>query len=73
MSNGNELKIYLAPMEGVIDPLTREHFSQINGYHKMVTEFVRVTQTQLPEKVFYKFSPELHNGGKTTNGTPVFF
>ncbi|MCB0392802.1 MAG: tRNA-dihydrouridine synthase family protein [Bdellovibrionales bacterium] len=72
MPNGNEIKIYLAPMEGVIDPLTREHFSQVNCFYKMVTEFVRVTQTQLPEKVFYRFSPELYNGGKTTNGTKVF-
>ena len=59
-------------MEGVIDPLMREHLSGIGGFDQMVTEFVRITQQLLPDKIFYKYSPELHHGGKTLHGTPVF-
>lgn len=59
-------------MEGVIDPFMREHFSAIGGFDIMVTEFVRVTQRLLPDKVFYKYSPELYNKGCTSSGTPVY-
>lgn len=66
------MKILLAPMEGVVDPVIRELFTQIGGIDYCVTEFVRVTSTLLPKKVFYKYCPELLNHSKTSAGTPVF-
>ncbi|AZQ10010.1 tRNA-dihydrouridine synthase C [Shewanella khirikhana] len=65
------LRIVLAPMEGVLDHLMRELLSSINPYDLLVTEFVRVVDQLLPEKVYYRLCPELKNGGLTKNGTPV--
>lgn len=59
-------------MEGVVDPVVRELFTGIGGIDYCVTEFVRVTSTLLPNKVFYRYCPELHNQSKTVSGTPVF-
>lgn len=64
--------IQLAPMEGVLDWTLRELLSEIGGVDRMVTEFVRVTDRLLPDHVFEKYCPELHQGGCTRSGTPVF-
>lgn len=69
-------RVILAPMEGVLDPLMRELISSINPYDLLVTEFIRVVDQVLPDKVFYRFCPELNNPernnkGCTKNGTPV--
>ncbi len=66
------MKVLLAPMEGVVDPVIRELFTAIGGIDYCVTEFVRVTSTLLPPKVFYKYCPELHTQSRTKAGTPVF-
>lgn len=55
------MKIYLAPMEGVVDHHLRRIYSNIGGIDGCVTEFVRVTQSRLPEKVFRRYCPELDN------------
>lgn len=65
------MKIVLAPMEGVVDHLMRDMLSRVGGFDLCVTEFIRVVSTQLPNKVFYRFCPELHNQGYTPNGTKV--
>ncbi|WP_044555763.1 tRNA-dihydrouridine synthase [Shewanella piezotolerans] len=65
------MRIILAPMEGVVDDLMREILSAINPYDLMVTEFVRVVDQLLPEKVFYRICPELKTNGETASGTPV--
>ncbi|QIL91760.1 tRNA dihydrouridine synthase [Microbulbifer harenosus] len=65
------MKIYQAPMEGVIDHHVRELLSAIGGIDVCVTEFVRVTHTKLPRKVFTRFCPELEQGAATPSGTPV--
>jgi len=59
-------------MEGVLDWTLRELLAEIGGLDRMVTEFVRVTDKLLPDHVFYKYSPELSNGGRTRTGCPVF-
>ena len=64
--------IQLAPMEGVLDWVLRELLSEVGGFDRMVTEFVRVTDRLLPDHVFHRYSPELSQGGKTRAGTPVF-
>ncbi|MGI2260016.1 tRNA-dihydrouridine synthase [Shewanella sp. GXUN23E] len=64
-------KVVLAPMEGVVDNLMRDLLSTINPYDLLVTEFVRVVDLPLPDKVFYRLCPELEQGGFTPSGTPV--
>ncbi|GKX54373.1 tRNA-dihydrouridine(16) synthase [Leminorella grimontii] len=65
------MRVMLAPMEGVLDAFVRELLTDINDYDLCVTEFVRVVNTLLPKKTFYRLSPELLRGGKTASGTPV--
>lgn len=59
-------------MEGVINASMREFLTAMGGYERCVTEFVRVTNVLLPERVFYRLCPELKNGGVTPSGVPVF-
>ena len=59
-------------MEGVVDPVVRELFMAIGGIDYCVTEFIRITGTLYPPKVFYKYCPELHTHSHTSSGTPVF-
>ncbi len=61
------MRIYLAPMEGVVDHHLRHILSRVGGIDICVTEFVRVTDHVLPEKVFKRYSPELLHGAKYTN------
>ncbi len=62
----------MAPMEGVVDYVTRNLYSEIGGFDRFVTEFVRVTDRLLPESVFYRYCPELKTNGRTLHGVPVF-
>lgn len=66
------MKLFLAPMEGVVDWVMRDTLTQIGGVDQCVTEFLRVTDRLHPESVFYKNCPELKTGSKTRWGTPVF-
>ncbi len=65
------MKIVLAPMEGVVDHLMRDMLTQVGGFDHCVTEFVRVVDQLLPQKVYYRLCPELKNGGFTPSGIPV--
>ncbi|MBM7073976.1 tRNA dihydrouridine(16) synthase DusC [Shewanella sp. 202IG2-18] len=65
------MRVILAPMEGVVDDLMRDILSTINPYDLMITEFVRVIDKLLPERVFTKLCPELLNNGQTMAGTPI--
>ncbi|WP_237068417.1 tRNA dihydrouridine synthase [Microbulbifer guangxiensis] len=64
-------RIYQAPMEGVIDHHVRALLSAIGGIDICVTEFVRVTHTRLPRRVFQRLCPELDAGAETPAGVPV--
>lgn len=64
--------LQIAPMEGVVDPVLREMLTAVGGLDRAVTEFVRVTDRPLPDHVFYKYAPELLNGGRTASGVPVY-
>lgn len=66
------MRIILAPMEGVVDYEMRDVLTRIGGYDRCVTEFIRVTDQLLPNKTFFRFSPELEQGGKTPSGVPVY-
>ncbi len=65
------MSLILAPMEGVVDFHMRQLLSQLGGFDLCVTEFIRVVDQTLPNRVFYRLCPELHQGGKTQAGTPV--
>jgi tRNA-dihydrouridine synthase C len=58
-------------MEGLVDAPIRETLTRVGGIDRCVSEFVRVTQGLLPERVFYKYAPELNNQARTRVGTPV--
>lgn len=64
--------VALAPMEGVVDFVLRDLFSEIGGYDQFTTEFIRVTSTINPPKKFYRYCPELKTQGKTRHGVPVY-
>lgn len=66
------MRTILAPMEGVVDHGMREVLTQLGGYERCVTEFIRVNDQRIPEHVFRRFSPELETGGKTAAGVPVY-
>lgn len=59
-------------MEGVIDAAMRRLLTDIGGYTRCVTEFIRVTDVLLPEKVFFRLCPELTSGGTTDSAVPVY-
>ncbi|MCW8126536.1 tRNA dihydrouridine synthase [Microbulbifer halophilus] len=64
-------RLYQAPMEGVIDHHVRALLSAVGGVDICVTEFVRVTHTRLPRKVFLRLCPELAREASTPSGVPV--
>ncbi|OOF48082.1 tRNA dihydrouridine(16) synthase DusC [Rodentibacter trehalosifermentans] len=65
------MRVLLAPMQGVLDPFVRQLLTEINDYDLCITEFIRVVDQCLPEKVFYRLCPELKHQGFTHSGTPV--
>lgn len=65
------MRVLLAPMEGVLDPLVRELLTEVNDYDLCITEFVRVVDQLLPAKVFHRLCPELHHDSRTPSGTRV--
>lgn len=65
------MHITLAPMEGVVDHLMRDMLTQVGGFDLCVTEFVRIVDQLMPNRVFYRMCPELNNQGYTPNGVPV--
>jgi tRNA-dihydrouridine synthase C len=63
--------LLLAPMEGLLDFVLRDILTRIGGVDRCVSEFIRVTNTVLPDRTFIRVVPELLNGGKTFAGVPV--
>lgn len=64
-------RLLLAPMEGLLDVTLRDVLTRVGGIERCVAEFIRVTGTLLPEKVFLRIVPELAHGGRTPAGVPV--
>lgn len=65
------MSLLLAPMEGLLDHSLRDVLTRAGGIDRCVSEFIRVTNTLLPERVFFRVVPELSNGGCTPAGVPV--
>lgn len=64
-------RLFLAPMDGLADYLLRDTLTRIGGYDGAVAEFVRVSGSLLPERVYERICPEVIDGGRTPSGTPV--
>lgn len=58
-------------MEGLLDFVLRDILTRVGGVDRCVSEFIRVTNTLLPDRVFVRMVPELLSGGKTWAGVPV--
>ena len=65
------MKLILAPMEGLTDPIMRDVLTHVGSFDWCVTEFIRVTNSVLPDHVYHSYCPELLTGSKTAAGTPV--
>jgi tRNA-dihydrouridine synthase C len=65
------MRILLAPMEGLLDHSLRDVLTRVGGVELCVSEFIRITDQLLPERVFTRIVPELLQGGRTDAGTPV--
>jgi len=65
------MTILLAPMEGLLDFVLRDILTRVGGVDRCVSEFIRITHTLLPERVFVRHVPELLHGGNTFAGVPV--
>ena len=58
-------------MEGLLDFVLRDILTRVGGVDRCVSEFIRVTNTLLPDRAFIRVIPELLTGGKTFAGVPV--
>src|SRR5574344_946937 len=65
------MQLFLAPMEGLLDFVLRDVLTRVGGVDRCVSEFIRVSGTLLPERVFLRYMPELENGSRTLSGVPV--
>ena len=65
------MRLLLAPMEGLIDHSLRDVLTRAGGVDRCVSEFIRVTDQLLPDRVFLRLMPELAQGSRTAAGTPV--
>ena len=58
-------------MEGLLDFVLRDILTRVGGVDRCVSEFIRVTNTVLPDRVYHRVVPELLNNGLTFSGVPV--
>jgi len=58
-------------MEGLLDFVLRDVLTRVGGADRCVSEFIRISGTLLPERVFLRLMPELANGSRTLAGVPV--
>jgi tRNA-dihydrouridine synthase C len=65
------MALLLAPMEGLLDCALRDVLTRVGGIDACVSEFIRVTDSLLPDRVFTRVVPELLQGSRTASGVPV--
>jgi len=63
--------ILLAPMEGLLDYALRDVLTRAGGVDRCVSEFIRITDMLLPQRVFHRVMPELAHGSRTPAGVLV--
>lgn len=66
-----QLRLVLAPMEGLTDHAMRQVLTRLSPYDWCVSEFLRITDRLLPERTFLQHVPELEQSWRTDAGTPV--
>lgn len=64
-------RLLLAPMEGLADSVLRDVLTRAGGFDGCVSEFIRVTASVLPRRVYEREAPEILNGARTPGGTPM--
>lgn len=64
-------RLFLAPMEGLADYVLRDVLTRIGGFDGCVSEFIRVTGSLLPPRVYEREAPEVLNASRTASGTPM--
>ena len=70
-------RLLLAPMEGLADYLLRDVLTRVAGpaaeasYDSVVSEFVSVSASLLPRRVYARRCPEILQGARTPSGTPM--
>ena len=69
----NKPALFLAPMEGVTDYPMRTLLTELCPFTHCVTEFLRISQSVPPAKIFYRHALELKNNSHTATGVPVIF
>ena len=65
------MRLLLAPMEGMLDYTLRDVLTRVGGVDRCVSEFIRITDMLLPQRVFTRIVPELRQGGRTPAGVLV--
>jgi tRNA-dihydrouridine synthase C len=75
------MRILLAPMEGLLDYMLRDTLTSVGaadsnsgargGIDICVAEFIRITNSLLPTRSFYRIVPELRSQCRTPAGVPV--
>ncbi|MBP6336759.1 MAG: tRNA-dihydrouridine synthase [Vitreoscilla sp.] len=58
-------------MEGLLDYALRDVLTRAGGVDRCVSEFIRITDMLLPQRVFHRVMPELAHGGRTPAGVLV--
>ncbi|MDE1184164.1 tRNA-dihydrouridine synthase [Paraburkholderia sp.] len=64
-------RLFLAPMEGLADYVLRDVLTRTGGFDGCVSEFVRVTGSVLPRRMYAREVPEVLDGARTPGGTPT--
>jgi len=65
------MKVTLAPMQGLCDDILRDVLTGVGDFDGATSEFVRVSGTLLPHKMYRRLCPELDHGSRTAHGTPM--
>ena len=58
-------------MEGLADYVLRDVLTGMGGFDGCVSEFIRVTGSLLPSRVYEREAPEVLDGAHTPSGTPM--
>ncbi|NML34030.1 tRNA dihydrouridine synthase [Paraburkholderia antibiotica] len=64
-------RLFLAPMEGLADYVLRDVLTSAGGFDGCVSEFIRITGSMLPTRVYEREAPEILHASVTASGTPM--
>ncbi|WP_233829833.1 tRNA dihydrouridine synthase [Paraburkholderia sp. ZP32-5] len=64
-------RLFLAPMEGLADYVLRDVLTGAGAFDGCVSEFIRVTGSMLPMRVYEREAPEILHASVTASGTPM--